>query len=182
MKIKTLIIGSFIIAGILTGCNGQSATATIETETTTEIESTTESESTTSEIALENEKGMPSFSSTQGKVEGEKIDLETEPAEEATTEEDTNGLEVDAIGNDGVIPDGEYDEEKLNNNGLSDKELNDIAQRLVDQIAEKNGWTPSSDPLPGNPVEGVTPYDPSTDGNYQFGQGDYSGLEGGELE
>ena len=180
MKIKTLIIGSFIIAGILTGCNGQSVTATIETETTTEIESTTESESTTSEIALENEKGMTSFSSTQGKVEGE-IE-ETEPAEEATTEEDTNGLEVDAIGNDGVIPDGEYDEEKINNNGLSDEELNDIAQRLVDQIAEKNGWTPSSDPLPGNPVEGVTPYDPSTDGNYQFGQGDYSGLEGGELE
>ena len=96
---------------------------------------------------------MTSFSSTQGKVEGAEI----EETESETTEEDTNGLEVDAIGNDGVIPDGEYDEEKINNNGLSDEELNDIAQRLVDQIAEKNGWTPSSDPLPGNPVEGVTP-------------------------
>ena len=49
MRTKTLLISSLLITCILTGCNGKSATTTIETETTTEIESTTEVESTTTE-------------------------------------------------------------------------------------------------------------------------------------
>lgn len=49
MRTKTLLISGLLITCILTGCNGKSATTTIETETTTEIESATEVESTTTE-------------------------------------------------------------------------------------------------------------------------------------
>lgn len=178
MKIKTLIISSLLIAGILTGCNGQSATATIETETTTEIESTTESESTTSEIALENEKGMASFSSTQGKVEGAEIEI----IEEETTEESTNSdIEADITGVDGTVAEGDYDEldHPETTPVVTDDMINDIVNDLVGKPSGGGGQ--ATTPVPeGWSTELVDPGDYTGPGellppdpNFAGGQIDY---------
>ena len=86
MRTKTLLISGLLITCILTGCNGQSATATIETETTTEIESTAEVESTTTEPESTTE------------VESTTSETETITAEiESTTDSSEDGASTYTI-------------------------------------------------------------------------------------
>lgn len=148
MKIKTLIIGSFIIAGILTGCNGQSATTTAETQTTTE------SESTTSEIALENEKGIASFSFAQGKT-SDTIE-ETEPVVEEA-EDNTKDTEVQAT-NKGTKAFDRFDESVLSPD--IPKEYRDklikYAKSMADYYdADKNIYLETADGFVDDKKDGI---------------------------
>lgn len=163
MKIKTLIIGSLLIAGILTGCNGQSATTTAETQTTTEIESTAEVESTTTE--------------PESTTEVESTTSETEPAPEEST---NSNVEADITGVDGTVAEGDYDE--LDHPETKSVITDDVIDDIVDDILGKpsGGGNDSSNYIP----EGWAVLDEDAlgpDGPQDLGPGDPR-FAGGEID
>lgn len=134
--------------------------------------------------ALKQETGIQIFTYKQGEIEGEALPLEEVTPEEPKTI-DEGSLEIDAAGVDGTTEEGEYDEVTDN----QDTELKPATQEEIDAAIDevvkellKEYGNPTPSHIEGNPVEGVTPYDPSKDGNYQFGESGSEGIEGITLE
>lgn len=123
--------------------------------------------------ALKQETGIQIFTYKQGEIEGEALPLEEVTPEEPTTI-DEGSLEIDAAGVDGTTEEGEYDEVTDNQDTeletMTQEERDAAVDAIVQEILKQNGYSTTGH-IEGNPVEGVTPYDPSKDGNYQFGSG-----------
>ena len=124
---------------------------------------------------------------------------------DAPTTENTGDYEggVDIAGVDGTVEEGDYDEEihaapetTTESEGASSAldnitpEQRETLENLIDDLLETRGITLDENGqqhIPADPAAeaalGVTyGTTESTDPDYQFGQGDYSGLEGGSLE
>lgn len=148
--------------------------------------------------ALKQETGIPIFTFKQGEIEGAALPLEEEP-----TQPDEGNLQIDASGVDGTTEEDEYDETRDNlnikpteetstekitlepdENGeitVTQEEADAIAKQLLEEIMKgAENTTPQYDY--SNLPEGCTPYDPSKDGNYQFGESGSEGIEGITLE
>lgn len=134
--------------------------------------------------ALKQETGIQIFTYKQGEIEGEALPLEEVTPEEPTTI-DEGSLEIDAAGVDGTTEEGEYDEVTDNQDTelqpATQEEIDAAIDEVVKELLEEYG-NPTPSHIEGNPVEGVTPYDPSKDGNYQFGESGSEGIEGITLE
>lgn len=194
MRTKTLLISGLLITCILTGCNGQSATATIETETTTEIESTAEVESTTTEPESTTEVESTTFETepvpaiedvtiTEEEIAA-KFDesVFTEDVTEAQKERlrkiskamDLSYLDLADIDGDGKIT-GTEAHDFID---AYDTVMGDFDITIPDDILTTGGGSGSGnhssnnyidDGIQGTPDSGELP-------TFEFGQGDYSGL------
>ena len=122
---------------------------------------------------------------------------------EEPTQPDEGNLQIDASGVDGTTEEDEYDETRDNlnikpteetstekitlepdENGeitVTQEEADAIAKQLLEEIMKgAENTTPQYDY--SKVPEGFTPYDPSKDGNYQFGESGSEGIEGITLE
>lgn len=129
---------------------------------------------------------IPIFTFKQGEIEGEALPIEPiEPIEEEPTQVDEGNLQIDALGIDGTTEEDEYDETRDNLDTESEKSVEErtdeaieaVLQELRGQFGEEVSGHIEA-PIP----EGCTPYDPSKDGNYQFGESGSEGIEGITLE
>ncbi len=188
MKRKLLFIIFSITTLTLSAC-GKKETPVMSNSIETEVETEEETEP-----IVENEPITES--------ETETITTTTEEIAETTTETDTT-IEVDINGVDGAVEEGDYDEElhvapetTTESEGTSSAldnitpEQRESLENLIDDLLETRGITLDDNGqqhIPADPAAeaalGVTyGTTESTDPDYQFGQGDYSGLEGGSLE
>lgn len=123
------------------------------------------------------------FSAMQGSGNEPVEEVEVTPEESTTIDE--GSLEIDAAGVDGTTEEGEYDEVTDNQDTelqpATQEEIDAAVDEVVKELLEEYG-NPTPSHIEGNPVEGVTPYDPSKDGNYQFDPSDTTGIEGVTLE
>lgn len=147
---------------------------------------------------------IPIFTFKQGEIEGEALPLE--PIEEELTQPDEGNLQIDASGVDGTTEEDEYDETRDNlnikpteetstekitlepdENGeitVTQEEADAIAKQLLEEIMKgAENTTPQTPQYDySNLPEGCTPYDPSKDGNYQFGESGFEDTPAGRLE
>ena len=122
--------------------------------------------------AYEKETGVSDFNAKQGTVIVKEVsEIEAEMQEEST--DSTESISVDATGVDGKLEDGEIDiheeeetqavqpssEQVTNTSDYTDEELKALAEKAMQDIAEKNGWTESSDSQSSQPVASDPSYE-----------------------
>ena len=124
--------------------------------------------------AYEKETGISDFNAKQGTVIVKEVsEIEAEMQEEST--DSTESISVDATGVDGKLEEGEIDiheeeetqavqpssEQVTNTSDYTDEELKALAEKAMQDIAEKNGWTESSDSQSSQPIDS-SKYTPSS--------------------
>lgn len=122
--------------------------------------------------AYEKETGVSDFNAKQGTVIVKEVsEIEAEMQEEST--DSTESISVDATGVDGKLEEGEIDiheeeetqavqpssEQVTNTSDYTDEELKALAEKAMQDIAEKNGWTESSDSQSSQPVASDPSYE-----------------------
>ena len=200
-KIITVILGSLLIVSIIGNIvlfNNNKSLHNSAIQFNTKIEEL-ETAVKTKETELKDSENKIS------ELEKQITDLQSELDtlnEKLIAFNETN-LQIDASGVDGTTEEDEYDETRDNlntqtteekstekitlepdENGeitVTQEEADAIAEQLLEEIMKgAENTTPQYDY--SNLPEGCTPYDPSKDGNYHFGESGSEGIEGVTLE
>ena len=140
---------------------------------------------------LRQEKGIKQFNAKQGLVEGHEVEQTTNP-EATETVETVEDLEdgINSTHTDVELGDDEYkgdtgaDALQSEYDSLSEEEQEMVDQIVEDMMKEHPEWfTDDSSGTSPAPYQGPAVGTPSTGElpTFEFGQGDYSGLEGGQV-
>ena len=139
--------------------------------------------------ALRQEKGIAQFNAKQGLVEGHEVQETAEPEATETVEDLEDG--INSTHTDIILGDDEYkgdtgaDALQSEYDSLSEEEQEIVDQIVEDLMKEHPEWsTDDSSGTSPAPYQGPPVGTPSTGelpNTGTFGQGDYSGLEGGQV-
>lgn len=135
---------------------------------------------------LRQEKGITQFNAKQAKIEGHEVKEETAEPEQATIEDGINSTHTDIeLGDDEYKGDTGADALRAELDKLSPEEKAEIDAALERAMKEHPEWfTDDSSGTSPAPYQGPPVGTPSTGelpNTGTFGQGDYSGLEGGQV-
>lgn len=134
---------------------------------------------------LRQEKGITQFNAKQAKIEGHEVKEETAEPEQATIEDGINSTHTDVeLGDDEYKGDTGADALRAELDKLSPEEKAEIDAALERAMKEHPEWfTDDSSGTSPAPYQGPAVGTPSTGElpTFEFGQGDYSGLEGGQV-
>lgn len=135
---------------------------------------------------LRQEKGITQFNAKQAKIEGHEVTEETAEPEQATVEDGINSTHTDVeLGDDEYKGDTGADALQSEYDSLSEEEQEIVDQIVEDLMKEHPEWsTDDSSGTSPAPYQGPavgTPDNGELTNPGSFGQGDYSGLEGGQV-